>query len=320
MTSFLGADTDQLRDLARTFQERSRRLTEIRDDLAPLASDPAIWVGPDGDAFRDRWADVSRRIDQAAADIGTRRGDLERQADEQDAASDAGGDGSGDDGGGLFGGLKDLWEGAKGIGKALSKISKGIKAFRLFNDLQKLGKAGFTALRDMIHSQYVDELGNMLAKPGRVATEFLEGKGMQRLADITRGVMDSPATKLLGKTGAKLLPGIDIATGIHQMVTADDGWDVASGGLSTLGGTLMVVAPFTGPAAPIVAGVGLVASGASIAIDAGKAIVENWDSISGTASDVWNSTTDAVGDAWDSTTDAVGDALGGVGDAIGSIF
>ena len=306
MAGFYGADTDALRDVAGVFQDRSSRLAELRDQL-----DAAVMRG-DADAFRDRWTGVSARFGGASDGVGRRRGELEEQAEQQDDAS--GEDGGG---GGLLDAVGNLFDDVKGglndLRKAISKIGKGVKAFKLFRDLARLGEAGYEGLKGLINQQFIDELVDKTRAPAAKIMDFLHGKGWTRVADVAEGILDSGLVKGAGKVLGKALPVLDIGMGIHQMVTAEDGWDVASGGLSTLSGGLLLAAPFTGPAAPIVAGVGLVAGGLSLGIDAGKAIVENWDTISDTA-----------GKAWDATTDAVGDAVDGVGDflsdPIGSIF
>lgn len=312
MAGFYGADTDALRDVAGVFQDRSSRLAELRDQLDAAVMREDIWTGGDADAFRDRWTGVSARFGDASDGVGRRRGELEEQAEQQDDAS--GEDGGG---GGLLDAVGNLFDDVKGglndLRKAISKIGKGVKAFKLFRDLARLGEAGYEGLKGLINQQFIDELVDKTRAPAAKIMDFLHGKGWTRVADVAEGILDSGLVKGAGKVLGKALPVLDIGMGIHQMVTAEDGWDVASGGLSTLSGGLLLAAPFTGPAAPIVAGVGLVAGGLSLGIDAGKAIVENWDTISDTA-----------GKAWDATTDAVGDAVDGVGDflsdPIGSIF
>lgn len=311
MAGFYGADTDALRDVAGVFQDRSRRLAELRDQLDAAVLREDIWQGGDADAFRDRWTGVSAQFGETSEGVGRRRGELEEQAEQQDEASGE------DGGGGFLDTIGDLFDSVKGglndLRKAISTIGKGVKAFQLFRDLAKLGEAGYEGLKGLVNQQFIDELVDRTRAPSGKIMDFLHGKGWTRVADVAEGILDSGVVKGAGKVLGKALPVLDIGMGIHQMVTAEDGWDVAAGGLSTLSGGLLLAAPFTGPAAPIVAGVGLVAGGISLGIDAGKAIVENWDTISDTA-----------GKAWDATTDAVGDAVEGVGDfisdPIGSIF
>lgn len=325
MAGFYGADTDALRDVAGLFQERSRRLDELREELTGAVMREDIWIGGDGDSFRDRWTGVSSRFSGVTEDIARRREDLDGHAEEQDDASEA------KDGGGLLDGIKDLLayakEGIGGLVKAYRSISKGIDGFKLFNDLQKLGKAGFEGLKDKITKDFIDELVDKSRKPAQKIMDFVNGKGWTRIADVAEGILDSGVVKGAGKVLGKALPVLDIGMGVHQMMNAEDGWDVAAGGLSVVSGGLMLAAPLAGPFAPIVFGAGAVAGGVSLAIDAGKAIVENWDSITETASDVWDGAKDVASDAWDGAKDVAGDVAEGVTNvvkdpigAVGSLF
>lgn len=319
MSGFYGADTDALRDVAGIFQDRSRRLEELRETLTATVMREDIWTGADADAFRDRWSGVGSQLDDAASEVGRRRGALEEEAEQQDGAS-----GTGGDGGGLLGALGDFWDSIQGgLGDAL-KVAKDLwkarQAFQLFGDLQRLGAAGFEGLKGLINQQYIDDLLNPIRAGGTKVMDFLNSKGFTRLADLTEGLLDSGVVKGAGELLGKALPVLDIGMGIHQIATAEDGWDVAAGGLSVLSGGLLLAAPFTGPFAPIVAGAGLVAGGVSLAIDAGKAVVENWDAITETAGDAWDATTGAVSDAWDATTGAVEDVVSDPIGAIGSLF
>jgi len=316
MATFLGADTDALREMAGVFETRSRRLEELRAQMETAVMRPEVWTGPDAEAFRDRWTGTSARISDAVEGIARRRPELEDQAEQQDEASDPG-----SEGGGLLDSIGDLFssigDGLKGLLSAAKKFHGAFKAFRLFSELSALGKAGFEGLKGLINQQFIDELVDKTRGPARGIMEFLQGRGWTRMADMASGILDSGFVKGAGRFLGKALPVLDIGMGIHQMVTAEDGWDIAAGGLSTLSGGLLLAAPFCGPAAPIVAGVGLVAGGVSLAIDAGKYIVENWDSITETAGQAWDATTEFVGDAWDSTTEAVGDAWDATTDAVG---
>ena len=107
--------------------------------------------------------------------------------------------------------------------------------------------------------------------------------------------------------------------GIHQIATADNWYDRSSGIISTIGGGLMIAAPFTGPAAPIVgavgAGLGLVSAG----MDIGKTIYENWDGITETVGNAVSSGVDFVTDTASSVSDAVGNAADTISDGISDV-
>lgn len=309
MSGFYGADTEALRDVAGVFQERGRRLEELRETLTSAVMRPEIWVGGDAEDFRSRWTDVSSRFTETSEDIVRRRDDLESHAEEQDEASDPKDGGFLDALGDLFGFAK---EGLGGLFKAARSIMKGIDGFKLFNDLQKLGKAGFEGLKEKITKDFIDELVDKSRKPAQAIMDFVNSKGWTKIADIAEGILDSGVVKGAGKALGKILPGLDIGMGIHQIMTAEDGWDVAAGGLSVLSGGLMLAAPLAGPFAPVVFGVGAVAGGVSLAIDAGKAIVENWDTISETAGEVWEGAKDVAGDVADGVKNVAGDVADGV--------
>lgn len=311
MAGFMGADTAALRDTATIFRDRGRQLEELRDRLTSIVQREDIWTGPDADSFRSQWQGIGSRLDSTAADVQRYHGDLETQAEEQDDASEEKG---------AFDAIMDFFESIKdgvvnGI-KGAWKLWKSGKAFSLFNDLKNLGKAGYEGLKALIQADYIEDLKNLAKSPGTKILDFAKNKGWTKLADLTESFFDSPLVKGTGKFFAKALPVVDIGMGIHQIVNAEDGWDVASGGLSVLSGGLMLAAPMTGPFAPLVAGAGLVAGGVSLAIDAGKAVVENWDTITETAANAWEATTDVASDVWNGAKNFVNDGL----NAIGSIF
>ena len=60
MTTFLGADTDALRDLSDTFGDRAQRLVELAEKLLSTLTAVA-WVGPDADAHRAGCGTTHRR-------------------------------------------------------------------------------------------------------------------------------------------------------------------------------------------------------------------------------------------------------------------
>lgn len=85
---FYGADTGALRDIADVFEQRSRRLEELRETLHSAVMREEIWTGTDAESFRDRWTGVSSRFADASEGIERRRADLEDHAEHQDDASD----------------------------------------------------------------------------------------------------------------------------------------------------------------------------------------------------------------------------------------
>lgn len=97
MTTFLGADTDALRDLSDTFGDRAQRLVELAEEL--LASVGAVsWMGPDADSHRAECTAVLGDLTARAGDVTTRGRDLLAEAEQQDRASEPGTAGGGSGG------------------------------------------------------------------------------------------------------------------------------------------------------------------------------------------------------------------------------
>lgn len=67
MAEFVGADTQQLRDLARTFKVDGERLTTVATEVSRQLQS-SRWLGADADAFRTRWNGTLRTRLTAAAD------------------------------------------------------------------------------------------------------------------------------------------------------------------------------------------------------------------------------------------------------------
>src|SRR5262245_6771771 len=112
----MGADVDQLDELARTMGATSRRLTGCADTTA--ASVAAVgWFGPDADEFRAWWRRSGSVQLNGAADWLRRIGaDLRKQAGQQrrtsdDASLGVAGSGAGGGGGGGWSGDPSLVNG-----------------------------------------------------------------------------------------------------------------------------------------------------------------------------------------------------------------
>jgi hypothetical protein len=90
-----GADTQQLRDLAKAFDAAADRLIRAANQLS-YHVETAPWRGASGDRFRASWLrDGAPKLRRVAGDLHAAAQDLRRNADEQDRAS---GVGSGSDG------------------------------------------------------------------------------------------------------------------------------------------------------------------------------------------------------------------------------
>lgn len=92
MAGFYGADTDQLRAQAEACQRGSGQLRDLIGATSVMVAS-VEWIGPDADAFRDRWqSEVSPRLSARAEDLRAWADELTAQADDQDAASAGDGD------------------------------------------------------------------------------------------------------------------------------------------------------------------------------------------------------------------------------------
>ena len=99
--ALIGADTDQLRQLSRTFTHAADRLEGMGSEVTGrLAS--ASWAGPDADRYRSQWHGESLSLVRSV--VGALRNAssvIDRNAAEQDQASSGGGGGA--SAGSLFG-------------------------------------------------------------------------------------------------------------------------------------------------------------------------------------------------------------------------
>lgn len=342
--TFYGADTEQLRTMSDTMRAKIGTLTDIQNRVIQ-SSQTVTWEGPDADTFRDTvFSSISPRFNDLTASLYDHADELSTHADEQDDASDPRSfwEKLND----WLKGPADLTKLARNIQKLLKDPKKMLDMFKRFPDLRDAFKdlknleQMFPALAEMerkaIRAEWVDELlgkgweklGNAIPKtisslfginiPGK---EWA-GKLLSHMDEITDAT--KPWVKFGSKTFGKLLPGLDIGLGINQMMSPDStGYDKFSGGLSVASGTLTLIAPLTGPAAPIVAGVGIGLGVVSAGMDIGKMAYENIPLVRGAADAVGNaavSAGNAVVDGAKAVGNAIGDGLGAVGNAFGSIF
>lgn len=333
MSGFFGADPEQLREHASTLRAKAQRLVELRDSLEPLVMDESIWHGQDADSFRQSWSGVTAPLFAGSGEDLTRRGrGLEDHAEQQDTASGAdGGSGAGEgSGGGSDEGfnplsfLGDLAKDAQDIFKNSTKMLDFLK--RIPSAADEYAQLAERGLEGLWKSSYLDELFNggkgwqaaaesalgKLGIPSSLGT-FEPGKYLNKLDEV------APFLKTGGKLLGKAVPFADIGFGLHQAFTADNAYDRWSGGLGAAGGTLLAIAPLTGPAAPIVGAIGAGLGVVSIGMDVGKLVYENWDDITGTVGDAWDATTGAISDTAGAVSDAVGDASEAVTDTVSDV-
>ncbi|MGP9695620.1 WXG100 family type VII secretion target [Brachybacterium sp. AOP25-B2-12] len=319
MGGFLGADTQALRAHADRMQDRAARLLELRDALHSRVLDTSIWQGPDADAFRSSWSSsVAAPLAGRHDDLSTRAALLDREADEQDAVSETdgstqgGGEGSHGDpstGNPLLDVLKGIAK-AQGLYKKIDSILEFAR--RIPSALDEYAQLAARGLQGLWRKTYLDELlgdgknwqkigEKVLGKLGLPSSlGKLDGLGLlNKLDDV------APFLKTGGRVLGKLLPGVDIVTGGIQAFTADNDYDRWSGGLSAAGGALLLAAPFTGPAAPVVAAIGAGLGAVSIGMDLGKMVWENREQIG-----------QFLGDAATNVGNVVTDVSAGIGNAV----
>lgn len=331
--TFYGADTEQLRTMSDTMRARIGTLGDIHNRILQAAQTVA-WQGPDADAFLNTViTGVGPQISSATEQLNTRAHELVDHADEQDDVSDP----------------RSIWQKindflklpaeltglARNIQKLIQDPKKMLDMFKrypdlreVFQDLKNLEKM-FPNLADLerkaIRAEWIDELlGKGWEKlggaiPSKISSLFginipgkeWAGKLLSHMDEITDAT--KPWVKFGSKTFGKLLPGLDIGLGIHQMANPQStGYDKVSGGLSVASGALTLIAPFTGPAAPIVAGAGIGLGVVSAGMDIGKLAYEKIPAVA--------SVVNGAGTLAKGVGNAIGDGLSSVGNAIGSLF
>ncbi|MFC7376821.1 MULTISPECIES: hypothetical protein [unclassified Brachybacterium] len=331
MSGFFGADTGQLRDHAQRVTQQAQRLSELRETLEPMVLDESIWQGPDADAFRQNWTgSVATLFDLRHTELSQRARDLEAHAEEQDAASGAGGaggsgagsgGGGGEDGFSPIGFIKDLVKDGQSMYLKLKELSDFLG--RIPSAADEYAQLAQRGLQKLWRGAYLDELfssgkgwqkaaENVLGKLGLPSSigNFEPGKYLNKLDDV------APFLKTGGRMLGKALPFVDIGVGIHQAFTADNTYDQVSGGIGAAGGTLLAIAPLTGPAAPVVGAIGAAAGVVSIGMDLGKTVYENWDGITNAVGNAAEATVGAVSNAASTVSDAVGNAAETVGETV----
>lgn len=339
MSDFLGADTEALRSHADRVADGARALLELRDSLAPMVMDEALWRGPDADAFRQSWTSRASTLFEQRFDALTGDGErLRQEADEQDQVSEdgggsAGGGGAGGGGGGGQGGqpfnplgfLKDLVLKGQGVYSKAKTLASFLE--RIGSAADEFADLAARGLEGLWKTAYLDELfkgggggwqgaaQKLLGKLGIPTSigNFEPLKVLNRLDDV------APWLKTAGRGLGKALPFLDVAFGIDKIVNADNWYDRSSGILSTIGGGLMIAAPFTGPFAPVVGAIGAGASLISAGMDLGKLVYENWDGITSTVSNAAGAVTSFVGDTASAVSEGIGNAVGAVGDGLSDV-
>ncbi|HLQ80823.1 MAG TPA: hypothetical protein VK122_06995 [Brachybacterium sp.] len=347
MAGFLGADTDQLREHAELMRDRARSLEGIRTRVSMLVAYGAEWEGEDAAAFRERWrSEIAPRFDERVSAIEDRGSSLEEQAEQQDEVSEA------EEPPGIFENIASILDIGQGIYKGFTDLRKLIDDFPAH---WKGWKDAFKGGLGDAWKHYKDELAKGMRKGLKFGEEYssiakhLVGKlglpGELGKWDPLKAILDdgkfpswlddaAPKLAKAGKLGGKLIPGLDIVLGAQQMLTGDTAFDKVSGGLSAVGGGLVLAAPLFGPAAPIVAGVGAAAGLVSVGMDLGKLVWDNREAIgdfigdvgdgvsnvAGAVSDVASNAAESIGNGLESAGNAIQDFGSSIGDALGGLW
>lgn len=335
MAGFQGADTDQLREHAELMRNRATSLDGVRTRLSMLVTYGAEWEGPDAEAFRDRWhSEIGPRLDEQIGAIEQRGTSLEEEADEQDKVSED------DSAAGLWEKITGIWENVTGLWGAAQDIFNSVKKFKeLIDEFPRHVADWKKAFKDgpgEAWKKYKTDLAEGMGKALNKGEEYsqLAKKALDKLGlpgelghkDPLKALLDeskfpswlsknAPDLAKFGKIAGKALPVLDIGLGVNQMINGETTFDKVSGGLSAVGGGLVLAAPLFGPAAPIVAGVGAAAGVVSIGMDLGKMAWENREAIGNAASAV----ADGVSDAASSAAESIGDGAEAVGDAVSNV-
>ncbi|ARU51424.1 hypothetical protein CBR64_07920 [Cellulosimicrobium cellulans] len=328
-----GADVTELRRLAQSLRSASDQLVSTTSEVSGLVEAAGRWQGGDADQFRGEWTGSSvallRGVSQTLAEASQA---VLRNADEQYLTSTEGGAipspgvpgpgvPTGPGGGPLGGGTTlagSIWDVGETLGESAMFVLDGLKAWKV----------------------------------GQSLTAFLQASRLADLSDaaasasvFARGMVLDDAMGLLGGLGTagRLAGGVGglfgVIGGFNQMFNTEydgvrGGVDRVMGGLSVVGGAgtmLMMAGMLTNPVGiGIVVGAGVVAGAWAL----GNLVVDNWDAISGFATnpgpylaDGWNNVTDFAGDAVDTigdvasdVGDAIGDGLSAAGDFVGGLF
>lgn len=280
----IGANTEQLRDLARSMGSSSQAITTADHTITALLNGMP-WNGPDADQFRNRWHTTVRlQLNQTATMLETQSRALVEQAGQQEQTSN-------DDSGG-FDGVRTSSDGGSSqnsvdddlvdlFGNAVGDLGAW-PPFQMANWVTAAGGLG------------AERLLNAMARADLLTPSF----GTAPEVGYLRGTQTLNALNLAGKFAG----GLSILTGLgqtYQGIQSGDGHVVADGAITTIlaAGSLTPT-----PAAPFFAAASLVWAGAQFlsgdvpvteritdfASDAGDVISDGADAVAEGAKDAWN--------------------------------
>ncbi|WP_277208424.1 hypothetical protein [Isoptericola croceus] len=314
-----GADIEALRLLADKIAEGGTSLDSVVTTVDAVLPSTDVWGGVDGDQFRAEWRTTHAvRLREASGMLGTVAARVRDNADDQERTSAADGGAGGDGPGGP----------AEPLGSASGTDGDLFDLFAPGAALVGFGAAAWKAFKYgqnlLNYSRALNGVGQAASSASAFMRSFMLQDGMGILGKLgTFGRFAGVAGGAFGAIG-----------GIHQMFNPRyDGWrgglDRAMGGVAAVGGVATVgmflgAAAFTGPVGiGIVVGAGLVVG----AYELTNLVIDNWDAISGFASDPlpyladgWDNVTDFASDAVSNVGSALSDGASAVGDFVGGLF
>jgi hypothetical protein len=193
--ALVGADVEQLRELARAFTQAADRLDGTTGEVTGRLSSTS-WVGPDANRYRAQWQGQSMASMRGVVSaLRLAAATIERNAREQDSASAANGFGSpthvGPAGGSVPG------------GRWTDRLSDLLTAGGIANDIAKEGGAGFHGVTGGV----IDGAGWVTS-----GTSVVEG-----YATGDRVEMDNGGIGLVGSALGTANPELGIAAGAAQL-------------------------------------------------------------------------------------------------------
>ncbi|MGO1409719.1 MAG: hypothetical protein ACTHV2_15175 [Brachybacterium sp.] len=193
--NFYGADTEDLRSRARSFETCGRTMLEMTNTLNPTVMS-ASWTGRDAEDLRRRWSELELRIRDVAARTTALGGKLTEHAEEQDSTSAVDGGGDGLSFRDLFG-LPDV---PSLIDNAASRSSDWIGIAR---DLAGAVSPGGPAGSDPLHAALAPGTGGRSEPPSSLKDllEDILGQGAEPTIDTYHGDYDNPADEFDVKPG-----------------------------------------------------------------------------------------------------------------------
>lgn len=218
--NFHGADTEDLRNRARSFETCGRTMLETTATLN-LTVMSVTWAGPDAEDLRQRWSELERRIRDVADRTTALGGELTEHAEEQDSASAADGGGGDSSFWDLFG-MPDL---PALFDSTASRLSDWIGIARdLAGAVAPGGPAGSNPLQAALAPGTGGRSGPSSSLFDRLEDIF--GEGAEPTIDTYHGDYDNPADEFdvkPGEGGRETSRTLDIGGKSVEYTTDTDG-------------------------------------------------------------------------------------------------